>query len=98
MSLSYAPIGGGFLLFVADSYDFFTTSTNEQLESDETDNVFALPFSIAGPDLTIPDASAPATGVSGGQIEVSWTVANVGAATAADPFVRPLLPLHRSAI
>ena len=84
MSLSYPPIGGGFLLFVADSYDFLTTSTNEQLESDETDNVFALPFSIAGPDLTIPDASAPATGVSGGQIEVSWTVANVGAATAAD--------------
>ena len=38
--------------------DFFS----QEEESDETDNVFALPFSIAGPDLTIPDASAPATG------------------------------------
>ena len=82
VSLTNAPLGDGFLLFVADKDDFFSNSSNVQLESDETDNVIARPISITGPDLTIPNASAPPTGVAGGTIELSWTVANEGAAEA----------------
>ena len=82
-SLYNAPIGDGFLLFVADADDFFTNSSNVQLETDESDNVLALPITISGPDLAITAALAPATGVTGGQIEVSWTVANQGPAATA---------------
>ena len=64
--------GDFFLLFVADDY-------NDQGETDETDNVRSIAVHInAGPDLTVSGATVPASGSSGGTVELSWTVMNGG--------------------
>ncbi|MCA9624657.1 MAG: endonuclease/exonuclease/phosphatase family protein [Myxococcales bacterium] len=72
------PDGGYFLLFVAD-YD------GEVSESDESNNVFALPITVgapqAGPDYTIELASAPSSAEADEVIAVSADVVNLGLAT-----------------
>ena len=72
----YLPAGRGgaqYLLFATDYYNY-------QLESDETNNVRAVPISIGGPDLVASLATAPATAISGEQIMISFSVTNEGSA------------------
>ena len=72
-----ADSGDYYLLFVADS-------GGDQAESDESDNVRAVPINLAGsssklPDLIVTAVTAPSTAVIG-NIDVSWTVKNQGTA------------------
>ena len=59
-----------------------TDLNNSLFEGDETNNVtVGVPFNIrmsAYPDLQVVSISAPATGNSGEEIEVTWQVANSG--------------------
>ncbi|MBW4676961.1 MAG: type I secretion C-terminal target domain-containing protein [Desmonostoc geniculatum HA4340-LM1] len=70
-------VGDRYLLFVADS-------SNNQSETNETNNVFAQPITITGPDvdLVVTAANAPTTALLNETISVSWTVKNVGTETA----------------
>ncbi len=75
-----ADSGDYYLLFVADS-------GGDQAESDEGDNVRAVPVNLVGassslPDLIVTDATAPSSAVIG-NINVSWTVKNQGTADVA---------------
>ena len=72
---------GNFLLVVTDRFD-------EQIETNEEDNVFAIPIDITGPNLVV--ASAQAKDFSdnsisvarlGETIQLTWTVENIGVAT-----------------
>ncbi len=63
--------GDRYLLFVTDRY-------NDLSETNSANNVFAVPITLAAPDLTVTDASAPTTGVAGSTVAVSWTVENQG--------------------
>ncbi len=65
-------LGAQYLLFVADGDYFY------QPETDETNNVYALPITLSGTDLTVTSAEAPSAAVLGETISVSWTVANAG--------------------
>jgi subtilase family serine protease len=75
ITLPNRPAGDYYLLLATDS-------TNAQGESNEGNNVRAIPITIGVPDLTISGATAPESGALGGTIDVSWTVANQGAVTA----------------
>jgi len=71
--------GPCWLIFVADA------DCNQQAESDETNNPFALPITLSAPDLAVTGATAPASAILGQKVDLSWTVANQGtAATAAN--------------
>ncbi|WP_414618872.1 DUF1194 domain-containing protein [Calothrix sp. CCY 0018] len=68
--------GNQFLLFVTDAFD-------NQDESDETDNVFAVPIEIKAPNLTISGTpTAPAVASLAETISVEYTVTNNGSGTA----------------
>lgn len=69
--------GNQYLLFVTDR-------DNTQAETNETDNVFALPITInnQGSDLVVTEATAPTSAILGDSVELSWTVSNIGSATA----------------
>ncbi|MDB9444753.1 CARDB domain-containing protein [Anabaena sp. CS-542/02] len=69
--------GNRYLLFRTD-YSWW----NYQVETDETNNTFAVPITLGAPDLVITAATAPASGNIGSTIEVSWTVKNQGIVTA----------------
>ncbi|MFN6539114.1 MAG: CARDB domain-containing protein [Nostoc sp. EkiNYC01] len=71
---SYHETGDRYLLFVADSGYY----GNNQLETDETNNVFAQAITINVPDLVITGTNAPTTAALGETISVSWTVKNQG--------------------
>ncbi|NCR78336.1 MAG: Na-Ca exchanger/integrin-beta4, partial [Microcystis aeruginosa K13-06] len=73
---SYAGIGDKYLIFVTDQYSY--SYYNQQGETDETDNTYAVPITLGAPDLTISSATAPSSGVVNGAINVSWTVKNQG--------------------
>ncbi len=76
VSIPWVDAGAYYLLFVADGSHFVT-------ETDETNNVLALPLTLAiETDLAIDDASAPESGTAGQYVTVSWSVSNVGAAAA----------------
>ncbi|MEL7407076.1 MAG: CARDB domain-containing protein [Cyanobacteria bacterium J06558_2] len=66
-------IGDRYLLFVADS-------NNVQGETDETDNLIALPIKLTALDidLVVSDISAPLESFAGEEVEVVWTVTNNG--------------------
>ena len=66
-----ASPGMWYLLFVADR-------DNYQAETDETNNVFAVPVEIGKADLVVTSATAPATAQYGSSFNVSWTVENQG--------------------
>jgi subtilase family serine protease len=68
-------IGDRYLIFIADNY-------NDQGETNETDNTYAVPISLSAPDLIVSDASAPSNGVVNGSINISWTVKNQGSVPA----------------
>ena len=59
-------------------------SSNSLIETNETDNLIVLPFSLVGDDLIVESATAPASAEFGDSITLDWTVRNVGvdAATA----------------
>ncbi|MCF2148203.1 M10 family metallopeptidase C-terminal domain-containing protein [Desmonostoc muscorum LEGE 12446] len=71
---SYHETGDRYLLFVADSGYY----GNNQLETDETNNVFAQAITINVPDLVVTATNAPTTAALGETISVSWTVKNQG--------------------
>lgn len=71
-------VGGNFLLVATDRF-------NEQAETDEDDNVFAIPIDITAANLTVTNAEIndlsanPITVVNGGEtIQLAWTVENTG--------------------
>ena len=68
-----ATLGHRFLLFVADS-------SNSQAETDETNNLVAIPVTVdaLAVDLVVSDISAPPEGVSGQSVTLNWTVTNDG--------------------
>ncbi|HVX64219.1 MAG TPA: CARDB domain-containing protein, partial [Pirellulales bacterium] len=77
VTLSGAPVGAGYLLFVANG-------SNDQSETDASNNVFAVPIVVSAPDLAVTAASAPTSSTVGNnqQLAVSYTVQNVGAVPA----------------
>jgi parallel beta-helix repeat protein len=63
--------GAWFLLVVADG-------NNGQGESNESNNVLAVPLTLSAPDLAVTALTAPASAVVGERIVVRWTVTNQG--------------------
>ncbi|MEL4894314.1 Ig-like domain-containing protein [Crocosphaera sp. Alani8] len=75
-------VGGNFLLVFTDEF-------NNQLETNEDDNVFAIPIEGNIPDvnLSVTNGSiTPTTLTPGGEVEVSWEVTNLGTETASGLF------------
>ncbi|MHC5598790.1 MAG: CARDB domain-containing protein [Nostoc sp.] len=70
--------GDRYLLFIADGGNF----NNNQVETNEDNNVFAQAITINAPDLVITAANAPTTAAPGETISVSWTVKNQGTISA----------------
>ncbi|MEA5534013.1 CARDB domain-containing protein [Crocosphaera sp. XPORK-15E] len=64
-------IGNGYLLVKTDV-------NNNQVETDETDNVKAVPITITKPNLVVTDITAPTSVKNGETVAVSWTVQNQG--------------------
>jgi len=85
-TLAIPDVGTGdfYWLFVADRHGIANVQgfNNLQAETDETNNVFAVPMRVETPDLEMTAVAAPATGVVGGAVEVSWTVTNTGSVPA----------------
>ncbi|MBD2518843.1 type I secretion C-terminal target domain-containing protein [Nostoc sp. FACHB-973] len=73
-------------LATGDRYLLFVTDRNNyQVETNETNNVFAKAITIKNSgdvDLVITDVQAPTTGILYDEISVSWTVKNQGTDTA----------------
>ena len=62
-----------------DRFVLFVTDLNEQqLETNELDNVAAVPITLTAPDLVVSAAEAPTSGVGGQSIDVTFTVTNQG--------------------
>jgi hypothetical protein len=87
-----ATAGQKYLIFRANPY-------SDQGEVSKTNNDLALPITLDfnGPDLQILSASAPAAASIGSQVNVSWTVKNVGKSSANDDWY-DLLYLSNDAI
>ena len=73
INLPSVPAGSYYLLVVADGSNYVS-------ESDETNNVRAVPIAlhVQAVDLIVTAADAPATAKAGGSATVSWTVKNQG--------------------
>ncbi len=73
LTLPGVPAGPYYLLFVADAQ-------NNVSESDETNNVRAVPIILTVPDvdLVVTAADAPVTAKAGATVDLSWTVENQG--------------------
>jgi RHS repeat-associated protein len=73
-----ATTGDEYLIFVTNYYavedDFYYDET--QGETNYTNNTYAVPITVSAPDLGLVTASAPASGIASGTIDVSWTVQN----------------------
>ncbi|WP_198648553.1 CARDB domain-containing protein, partial [Cyanothece sp. BG0011] len=83
ISLPSTETGDRYLLFVTDSiYTYSSSLNNRQGETDETNNVRAVPINISASDLTITATDAPETAVLGDTVELTWTVSNQGTGTA----------------
>ncbi|WP_039900441.1 CARDB domain-containing protein, partial [Microcystis sp. T1-4] len=67
VTLPSTATGDRYLLFVADR-------NNNQGESNDNNNTFAVPITLDVADLVVTDATAPTTATLGESIEVSWTV------------------------
>ncbi|HVX60600.1 MAG TPA: CARDB domain-containing protein, partial [Pirellulales bacterium] len=75
VNLPATGLGQRYLLFVADA-------VHDQPETSEANNVYAVPITLAAPDLTVSGAAAPAAADLGSPISVSWTVQNSSAVAA----------------
>ena len=73
--LSQGTAGERFLLIKTDR-------DNDQAETNEADNVVALPISLSAPDLIVTNLTAPATTIDNRTISVSYTVKNQGSVAA----------------
>ncbi len=71
-----AASGTQYLLVVTDSFNY-------QLETDETNNVRAVPITLTAPDLVVSAPAAPASARLGDTIPIAFTVTNQGAGQAA---------------
>jgi subtilase family serine protease len=81
LTLSSAP-GTYYLTASADSGDTLSEST-------KTNNFLAIPIALtlpALPDLTVGQVSSPGSATAGQTISVSWSVTNIGVATAINPW------------
>jgi uncharacterized membrane protein YgcG len=59
-------------------YIIITDAGNNVTESNESNNTYILPITIAVPDLTVTTASGPTSGAPGGTATINWTVKNIG--------------------
>ena len=75
VTLSNQEAGSRYLIFSADE-------SNNQGETDDTDNRFALPIDIKAPNLFVSEVSAPSWAIRGETVDVTWTVTNDGQGTA----------------
>ena len=75
VTLSNQEAGSRYLIFSADE-------SNNQGETDDTDNRFALPIDIKAPNLFVSAVSAPNWAFRGETVDVTWTVTNGGEGTA----------------
>ena len=71
VTLPNTTIGSRYLLFVADR-------NNNQGETNETNNLRAVPITLNAPDLVVSNITAPVEALSGQQTEIAWTVTNQG--------------------
>ncbi|WP_039900382.1 CARDB domain-containing protein, partial [Microcystis sp. T1-4] len=55
---------------------------NNQAESNDNNNTFAVPITLIAPDLVVTSIQSPLETLSGESIEISWTVTNQGNAGA----------------
>ena len=63
--------GNRYLLLVTDG-------SSNQGETNENNNVKAIPITLTAPDLIVSDVTAPTQASSGGMMDVSWKVTNQG--------------------
>ena len=75
MQLPALADGAYHLIVAADA-------TGDLNEASETNNDLARPLNVANSDLIVSAVEAPATGVAGADVALSWTVANPGAGRA----------------
>ncbi|MDM9385689.1 CARDB domain-containing protein [Chlorogloeopsis sp. ULAP01] len=75
VTIPKTALGSRYLLFVTDA-------DNNHYETNETNNIKAIPVQVNAPDLIVFDASAPTTAALGEQITVNWQVTNQGSVTA----------------
>ena len=67
--------GNKFLLLQVDT-------ANQQGESDETDNLTAIPIQVGAPNLQVSDATVPTFASVGSTVQVEWEVTNNSTVTA----------------
>jgi subtilase family serine protease len=79
IDLPALPSGKYYLIAITDHYANYSSASNQQGETDETNNFKAIEINIAAPDLTVPTAGAPVSAVLNQTITVNWTVDNVSA-------------------
>lgn len=84
--LGQMPVGARYLVFVANS-------DQTQLETDTSNNSFAVPITLAAPDLVVTDLTAPSSLSPGSTVPVSWTVTNQGTTPTVVPSWYDLLTL-----
>src|ERR1019366_3042804 len=63
-------------------------SGNTLSESTRTNNLLAIPIGLtlpALPDLTVGQVASPGSATAGQTVSISWSVTNLGAATAINP-------------
>ncbi|MDZ7970726.1 MAG: CARDB domain-containing protein [Nostoc sp. DedSLP03] len=75
VTISNTSLGSRYLLFVADA-------DNNQYETNEGNNIKAIPVEVNAPDLIVSDASVPTTTALGEEITVNWQVTNQGSVSA----------------
>jgi subtilase family serine protease len=74
------PSGDYYLLVFADA-------SLSQLETNNNDNVRAIPIRVDSPDLVISNLVVPAAAVVGQTIQISWDVTNTGTTAAAATWI-----------
>ena len=75
VTIPNTALGNRYLLFVADA-------DNNQYETNEGNNIKAIPVEVKAPDLIVSNAEAPASAALGEQITVNWQVTNQGSVSA----------------
>ena len=73
--------GDYYLLVQADG------TRERQGETNEDNNVFAIPIEVRSPDLVVTNITAPETIKPGEEIEISWTVINQGDGVATQSWI-----------
>jgi subtilase family serine protease len=85
VSIPNTQLGNRYLLFVTDYGSGLFGAYSNQGETNESNNIKAVPISLSAPDLLVSSITATAaqtTVVSGQPVELVWTIKNQGAAEA----------------